>query len=250
MSIVFKITRIDSSLNVIIQGPVGIGKNSILNCLENKIKRNKKKILILSVNGQNEFQISKLKEKLLNFKMNSFNIGTFSKVVLIKNPDLIPNGSQLILRENMEEGNQKINFLLLSNSFYNINPAIYSRCIPVIFKLIPEIYSIVKLKEILEKEKLELTIEFITEIVKIGNGDIRKTINLLFSKFNNKEDKRNNFSLDLTTDLHLKSIDIFLKENKLEIFEKITKLSAVEYQYFTKIFFLSRKKGNINIKFL
>jgi len=250
LSIVFKITKIDSSLNVIIQGPVGIGKNSILNCLENKMKKKKNRILLLIVDGQNEFQISKLKEKLNNFKMNSFNIGTFSKVVLIKNPDLIPNGSQMILRENMEEGNQKINFLLLSNSFYRINPAIYSRCIPVIFKLVPEIYSIVKLKEILDKENLELTIEFITEIVKIGNGDIRKTINLLFSKFTRVEGKRKRFSLYLSTNLHLKSVGIFLKENKLEIFEKISKLSVIKYQYFNRIFFLSRKKGSINIKFM
>jgi DNA polymerase III delta prime subunit len=127
----------------------------------------------------------------------------------------------MIFRENMEIDNKGINFIFSTNSIFKINTAIISRCVPLKLKLVSEHCLMTRMIEILNKEDMKPTLEEVILLMKIGNGDVRKTIDLISGRLVGDMIDNKYFSHLSRIYPDHKTPDILFKENRLEVLRKM-----------------------------
>lgn len=156
--------------NLLLYGRPGTGKNSIVNILLTNIDCVK-----LIINASEERGIDTIREKVLGFSTTAA-WGSKPKIVVLNEADGLAPAAQDSLREIMENVSNNCRYILTCNSISRVNDAIRSRCVE--FELKPRPKDIVKrLVEILCKEGVDFTKDYIVYIVKKYNTDIRKIIN-------------------------------------------------------------------------
>lgn len=131
----------------------------------------------------------------------------------------------MIFRENMEIDNTGINFIFSTNSIFKINTAIISRCVPLKLKLVSEHCLMIRIIEILNKEDMKPSLEEIILLMKIGNGDVRKTIDLISGRLVGDMIDKKYFSYLSKIYPNQKTPDILFKENRLEVIRKMRVLT-------------------------
>jgi DNA polymerase III delta prime subunit len=131
----------------------------------------------------------------------------------------------MIFRENMEIDNTGINFIFSTNSIFKINTAIISRCVPLKLKLVSEHCLMIRIIEILNKEDMKPSLEEIILLMKIGNGDVRKTIDLISGRLVGDMIDKKYFSYLSKIYPNHKTPDILFKENRLEVIRKMRVLT-------------------------
>lgn len=131
----------------------------------------------------------------------------------------------MIFRENMEIDNTGINFIFSTNSIFKINTAIISRCVPLKLKLVSEHCLMIRIIEILNKEDMKPSLEEIILLMKIGNGDVRKTIDLISGRLVGDMIDKKYFSYLSKIYPNHKTPDILFKENRLEVVRKMRVLT-------------------------
>ena len=131
----------------------------------------------------------------------------------------------MIFRENMEIDNTGINFIFSTNSIFKINTAIISRCVPLKLKLVSEHCLMTRMIEILNKEDMKPSLEEIILLMKIGNGDVRKTIDLISGRLVGDMIDKKYFSYLSKIYPNHKTPDILFKENRLEVIRKMRVLT-------------------------
>ncbi len=206
-----------------------------------------------------ESELNNIKKKLKNFACLKFSNSFPYKIVILDDFDEINFSIQMNLRENLENNFTKINFWLSCNFIDKINPAIISRCMILNFRLIHPLDLCIRLKEISEKEKFFYNLEFLENIISIGNGDFRKVLSLLIQR---KFLQKQKFFFHLLHKTHfIKSLikelkETFLKDNRFVFIrkffllfkKKIKNLSIFPHELFNEILNCSIffKKQNIN----
>jgi replication factor C subunit 3/5 len=208
--------------HTIIYGKHGCGKSTLINLILKKIygitklklsknitelKMNNNKVIELSVFYSNIHYIINpslygLYDKviLLNFLKDissNTDIKKFisnknsTKIIVIKNAEYLSKNAQNALRSIMESNNDNFRIVFLVSSLNRIIEPIISRCM-LIKITIPnnnDIFNIIK--NISIKEDIPIEDDFLKNIIKICNGNIKKTINYLdyYSTSNNNENK-------------------------------------------------------------
>jgi DNA polymerase III gamma/tau subunit len=125
----------------------------------------------------------------------------------------------------MEIDNTGINFIFSTNSIFKINTAIISRCVPLKLKLVSEHCLMIRIIEILNKEDMKPSLEEIILLMKIGNGDVRKTIDLISGRLVGDMIDKKYFSYLSKIYPNHKTPDILFKENRLEVIRKMRVLT-------------------------
>jgi DNA polymerase III gamma/tau subunit len=125
----------------------------------------------------------------------------------------------------MEIDNTGINFIFSTNSIFKINTAIISRCVPLKLKLVSEHCLMIRIIEILNKEDMKPSLEEIILLMKIGNGDVRKTIDLISGRLVGDMIDKKYFSYLSKIYPNQKTPDILFKENRLEVIRKMRVLT-------------------------
>ena len=174
--------------HIVLHGPSGIGKTTLIRILVNTIYKEteivKQNLLILSACNHRGIDI--VRKNIKEFAQQSiysthkYNLEYSSIILLRADCDSMSMESQSALRRIMEEYSKSTRFIFICNHLSNITDPILSRCIKLSFKLIPPNKMIKYLKMICKKEKYSRAIQnSVTQICKIGSGDLRKTLNLL-----------------------------------------------------------------------
>jgi replication factor C small subunit len=104
------------------------------------------------------------------------------KILAFEEADMLPFAAQAALRRIMEKYSQTCRFILLTRRSSTIIPAIYSRCLPLFFKPLPNETVIRIMKEIMKKENIsgdEIPDDDLDLIAEFSKGDCRKAITYL-----------------------------------------------------------------------
>ncbi len=151
------------------------------------------------------------------------------KVYIIDEVHMLSIGAFNALLKTLEEPPKHVIFILATTEFYKVPETIVSRCQCFSFERIEEIDIVKKLKEIVEKERIDVSLNVLKLIAEYSDGGLRDAINLL-DKLICSSDKitENDFYeiKGLTKKDDLEKIILDIKNHKIkELFDKIDELN-------------------------
>lgn len=169
-------------------GPAGVGKTTSILALARDLYGPGYRSFILELNASDERGIGIIREKVKNFARTSAIASPVSfKILIMDEADHLTSDAQHALRRTMELYTNTCRFCLLGNYSENIIDPIQSRC--SVFRFSPLEESDLKkyIKEIAEKEELDIVEEGLDAIYQASKGDVRKAINLLQASAANRQ---------------------------------------------------------------
>ena len=188
-------TEIITSLNRLIDmntlphmlffGPSGTGKTSTIKCCATKLYGKYIGFMVLELNASNERGIETVRTKIKNFVTNNTSqyLPTEErqkfKLVILDEIDSMTAEAQGMLRQIIEKNSASTRFCLICNDIDKINIALQSRCALFCFKPLKNIEQRKKLIDICKNEKINYSKDAIDVIVKLSEGDLRSSINIL-----------------------------------------------------------------------
>ena len=215
--------------HLIFFGPSGCGKTSTILALSKELFGNDLyKERVIELNASDERGINVIRDKIKTYAKKTINIKNDVppwKIIILDEADNMTSDSQFALRRIMEEYSKITRFCIICNYHNKIIDPINSRCALFRFKPIKQENLIIKLKEICKKEKLNLSDEFLNQVIKFSRGDLRKAINFL-QKCQNRygnifnEDILNEISGIIPNNIFKELIDAIINKNSL-IIDKI-----------------------------
>lgn len=222
--------------HLIFYGPPGTGKTTTILACAKKIYGENYKSIILELNGSDERGISVVREHIKEFSNTQImlsqimNIKCKYKLVILDEADSMTIDAQFALRRVIENCSNNTRFCIICNYLTKIIPGIQSRCAVLKFSPIHIDDHYKYVNNIINLEKINITDDCINNIIKIAEGDMRKSINILQSLF-----LINSNNIIITKDLYKmigylepdKSIEmmnyLFEKKNLNEIYTTILK---------------------------
>jgi replication factor C subunit 3/5 len=175
--------------HLIFYGPPGTGKTTTILACAKKIYGENYHSMILELNGSDERGISVVREHIKDFSNTQFMMSQIMKIdckyklVILDEADSMTIDAQFALRRVIENCSKYTRFCIICNYLTKIIPAIQSRC--TILKFCPiqfdEHYKYIN--NIINIEQINISKDCIDNIIKISEGDMRKSINILQSLY-------------------------------------------------------------------
>lgn len=166
--------------HLLLVGPAGIGKTTSILALARDLYGPGYRNFILELNASDERGIGVIREKVKNFARTAAIASPVSfKILIMDEADHLTSDAQHALRRTMEIYTRTCRFCLLGNYSENIIDPIQSRCSVFRFSPLEEPDLKSHIEDIAKKENLDLVEEGLDAIYQAGNGDVRKSINLL-----------------------------------------------------------------------
>ena len=174
--------------HVIFYGPPGTGKTTtILACAKHMYGESFTN-MVLELNGSDDRGINVVREQIKDFSQSEifsnevFNVNKKKhKLVILDEADSMTYDAQFALRRVIETYTNTTRFCLICNYSTKIIPSLQSRCITFRFPPIPILDHIKHIEKIIKLEKINTGAEVINEIIKLSDGDMRKSLNILQS---------------------------------------------------------------------
>ena len=210
--------------HLIFYGPPGTGKTTTILACAKKIYGENYKSIILELNGSDERGISVVREHIKEFSNTQImlsqimNIKCKYKLVILDEADSMTIDAQFALRRVIENCSNNTRFCIICNYLTKIIPGIQSRCAVLKFSPIQFDDHYKYINNIINLEKINISNDCINNIIKISEGDMRKSINILQSLF-----LINSTNIIITKDLY-KMVGYLEPEKSIEmmnyLFEK------------------------------
>jgi len=185
--------------NMLFAGPAGVGKTTCAIALARELYGENWKQNFLETNASDERGINVVRGKIKDFARTK-PIGADFKIIFLDESDALTQEAQQALRRTMEKYAATTRFILSCNYSSKIIPPIQSRCAIFRFKPISPEDMAKRIKEICEKEGIEVTEEGIKAVVRVAEGDMRQAINILqaVSITSNKLDEKSVYEVAST----------------------------------------------------
>ena len=167
--------------HLLFHGSPGTGKTSTIMALAKEIYGANVRLMALKLDASDDRGINSVREDIKGFaeKSNMFQKGV--RLIILDEADSMTFDAQFALRRIIEKYSATIRFCLICNYENKIIPAIRSRCANFRFCNIDIKHICLKLKQIVESEKIKHEKNVIETIALLAKGDLRKAINLLQS---------------------------------------------------------------------
>ena len=230
--------------NIILYGYHGIGKTSLVNIIVNSVYNNNKD-MVLELNNSDDRGINIIRNireyarqpSVLSYIKNNNN--NLHKLIILDEADSLTFEAQYALRRIIELYSSNIRFCMICNNMSKLDEALISRC--NIFKLlsIPENIQLLKLQQICNKENLICNDEYLLDIARSSNGDMRQSINILEYLYLTKIDNNIINYEDMDNILG----DILYNDKKILYNQFDNKEYKLIYKYLIEL----KNKKNINI---
>ena len=168
--------------NLLFYGPPGTGKTStIINLInEYQLKHTgKSKGNIIHLNASDERGIDIIRNQINQFvkSKNLFDIGL--KFVILDEVDYMTKNAQQALKYLLQLSTYNVRFCLICNYISKIDYSLQNEFISIRFNQLPKNEIYLFIKNILEKENIDLTDNAIDTIQNIYKSDIRSMINFI-----------------------------------------------------------------------
>jgi len=109
------------------------------------------------------------------------NFGTYPKLIILDECDSMTKDAQFALRRVIEKFTKNARFCLICNYVSKIIPALQSRCTQFRFAPINEGHIRITLTKIMEQENITATTSGLDAVIRLGRGDMRRTLNIIQS---------------------------------------------------------------------
>ena len=200
--------------NLLFYGPPGTGKTTtiinLINAYQNKISK-KNSDLVIHLNASDERGIDIIRNQI-NFFVNSkplFNTGM--KFVILDEVDYMTKNAQQALKYLLQSYSSSVRFCLICNYISKIDEGLQNEFIRLRFNQLPKKDIIHFLKNISEKENLNMSDKTLTSIQELYKSDIRSMINYMQSNQEKFINSSNNISGNISNEFHIIDNDVWYK---------------------------------------
>lgn len=180
--------------NLLFYGPPGTGKTTTIINLINKYQEThyvKNKDLMIHLNASDERGIEVIRNQIYQF-VNSKNLFTMGlKFVILDEVDYMTKTAQQALRYLLQNYTNNVRFCLICNYISRIDEGLQQEFVRLRFNQLPKQEINLFLKQISEKENLNLSDSTLNEIQNLYKSDIRSMINFMQSNQNLENESLN-----------------------------------------------------------
>lgn len=163
---------VKSPMNILLYGPAGTGKTTIVRTLTQETNA---QFLVLNISEDRGINL--IREDVMNF----VNIDINNKIIILDEMDSLTADAQNMLNMIMDiyYYDKNIKFIFVCNYINNINQSIISKCCCLRINSIKKELLIDRIKFIICQERMYLSQRSIEYIIDFYQNDIRKILNAL-----------------------------------------------------------------------
>lgn len=163
----------------IFAGPPGTGKTTAALCLAMDLYGKEYREHLMELNASDERGIKIVRETVKTFARTR-SIGEIPfKILILDEADNMTSDAQQALRRTMERFTETCRFIMIANYSGKIIEPLQSRCAPFRFSYMSQEDQDKYLRNIIEKEKIEILDEGYNAIFEVSQGDLRKATNTI-----------------------------------------------------------------------
>ena len=167
--------------HLLLYGPPGTGKTStILACAHRMYGKNFLS-MVLELNASDDRGIDVVREQIKEFASTRQMFTSMPKLVLLDEADNMTNAAQFALRRVIEKYTRNARFCLICNYASKIIPALQSRCTRFRFAPLAPEQALDRVRIVAEAEAVNATPDGLDACITLGEGDMRKCLNILQS---------------------------------------------------------------------
>ncbi|PRP88648.1 replication factor C subunit 5-like [Planoprotostelium fungivorum] len=162
-------------------GPPGTGKTSTILAVARKLYGKNYSQMILELNASDDRGINVVRDQIKDFANTRSMFTTGLKLVVLDEADAMTQPAQAALRRVIEKYTKTTRFCLICNYLNKLTPAIQSRCTRFRFGPLMTDDVIDRVTQISKLEGVKITEAGLSAVVRLGQGDMRKCLNVLQS---------------------------------------------------------------------
>ncbi|ORX43393.1 DNA replication factor [Piromyces finnis] len=167
--------------HLLFYGPPGTGKTTAILAIARKLYKERYKSMILELNASDDRGIDVVRDQIKSFASTRTIFSSGMKLIILDEADAMTNPAQASLRRIIEKYTKNVRFCIICNYVSKIIPALQSRCTRFRFSPLKTEQIEKRLNYIIECENVNITEKGKTALMKLANGDMRKTLNILQS---------------------------------------------------------------------
>jgi replication factor C subunit 3/5 len=168
--------------HLLFHGPAGTGKTSAILACARQMYGNKFNQMTLDLNASDDRGIDVVREQIKNFvSSRTLYQSNQPKLVILDEADHMTSTAQFALRRMIEQYSSNARFCLICNYSSQIIPALQSRCTKFRFGPLESSQMSQRMIDIARNESVFMTEDGLESLLRIGKGDMRRTINILQS---------------------------------------------------------------------
>lgn len=167
--------------NLLFSGPAGVGKTTCAIAVARELYGKNYRESFLELNASDQRGIDVVRGKIKDFARSVPMEDVPFKIIFLDEADALTSDAQNALRRTMEMYSSVTRFILSCNYSSKIIEPIQSRCAVFRFTALERDDIADMAKRIANEEKVSITDDGLEALVEVGEGDMRRTINLLQS---------------------------------------------------------------------
>eukprot|EP00903_Cladosiphon_okamuranus_P011117 g10493.t1 len=167
--------------HLLFYGPPGTGKTSTILACAKKLYGADFKMMVLELNASDDRGIDVVRGQIKEFAGTKRLFSSGVKLVILDEADAMTSDAQFALRRVIEKYTKHTRFCMICNYVNKIIPALQSRCTKFRFAPLKPAQIQGRLQHVVDQEKVTITPDGVEAVMRLGQGDMRRVLNLLQS---------------------------------------------------------------------